>query len=109
MKDEVRILRQYFDVTFYNIALFVNPADSSIQGSVIVHASIVQPVDVFVLDLDTLLDVTSVEELVEGQSVIKSYYHTDGKIWIDLESTRQPKERISIRIHYGGKPRVARD
>jgi len=96
-----------YDVTYHDLSLFVNPEDSSIDGSVIVEAIIVHPLDVFVLNLDTLLFVNSVSELVDGQVHNREFQHVNGKIWIDLKRTRQAREQISIQVEYKGRPRVA--
>jgi len=96
-----------YDVTFYDLSLTVNPSDSSIQGALLVEADIVQPLDRFVLDLDTLLTVTSVNEKSESNLIELHFVRQEGKIWIDLMTTRQPGERINIKVDYGGRPRIA--
>lgn len=96
-----------YDVTYHDLSLYVNPADSSIEGSVIIEAMIVHPIDVFVLNLDTLLSITSVLELVDGENQDRNFRHVDGEIWIDLKRTRQPKEQVSIEVFYNGRPRIA--
>ena len=42
-----------YDVAKYDVSLKINPAEKSIAGATIVTARIVQPINVFVLDLDT--------------------------------------------------------
>jgi aminopeptidase N len=97
-----------YDVTHYNLDLFINPADSTIKGSVTITAKIVQPLDHFVVDLDTLLIVDNVYELDDAdKSYNKSYYRQSGKVRIVLNTTRQPGENIKLKIDYGGKPLIA--
>jgi aminopeptidase N len=96
-----------YDVTYHDLSLYVNPSDSSIEGSVIVEATIVHPLDIFVLNLDTLLSVTSVQEILDEGKQDRTFQHVDGKIWINLKRTRQAKEQISIQVFYNGRPRVA--
>ncbi len=97
-----------YDVTFYNLDLFVNPADSSIQGSVLIDAKIVQPIDRFVVDLDTLLSIQGITEInADGGQQLHKFIRDAGKIWITLNTTRQPGENISIKIEYGGYPLIA--
>jgi aminopeptidase N len=96
-----------YDVTYYDLSLFVNPSDSSIQGSLKVNARIVQPLDMFVLDLDTLLKVHSIQEMTGNQSHELQFDHENGKIWINLNWTRQVREQITIQVNYEGRPRIA--
>ncbi|RMD95851.1 MAG: M1 family peptidase, partial [Calditrichaeota bacterium] len=97
-----------YDVKFYDLSLNVNPADSSIAGAVEMRAAIVQPIDVFVLDLDTLLSIQNVQLGRKGkfqQSL--AFERRAGKIWIDLEKTWQPGESVEVKVTYSGRPRVA--
>lgn len=92
-----------YDVTYYDLDLTVNPADSSISGSLTAEARIVQPTRWFVLNLDPLLDVRGVAET----EFALPHERRGGELWIDLLATRQPGDAVSIRVQYGGKPRVA--
>lgn len=92
-----------YDVTFYNLALAINPADSTIDGTLTAHARIVAPVAHFVLDLDTLLAVDQVT--VAGAAL--PFERRGGKLWVALPFTKQPGEDIAVVVAYGGRPRVA--
>jgi len=96
-----------YDVTYYDLSLYINPVDSSIGGSLQVEAEIVQPLDMFVLDLDTLLHVSAIQEITDNKSSELQFVHENGKIWINLRWTRQAKEHISIQVDYEGRPRIA--
>lgn len=92
-----------YDVTYYNLDLRVDPADSTIAGSVVANARIVQPTQWFVLDLDPRLEVRGVAE----SGVPLPYRRDEGKLWIDLLITRQAGDEVSVRVQYGGEPRIA--
>ncbi len=96
-----------YNVTFYDLTLKINPADSSIDGKLRVDANIVHPVDWFVLDLDTLLEIQSIEEIRQSKRFPSKFRRHVGKVWIDLEGTRQPGQFVSMEVVYGGQPRVA--
>lgn len=97
-----------YDVTYYDLALVVNPGDSSITGTLQAVAKIVQPVDYFVLDLDTVFAINRVaEKWGEGEQKARAYERRGGKIWINLRGVRQPGERVSVEIAYGGRPHIA--
>jgi len=96
-----------YNVTYYDLSLTVSPSDSSIHGTVLVEADVVNPLDAFALDLDTLLTVTSVMEKCENSPIKHQFVHINGKIWIELLRTRQPGEMINLQITYNGCPRIA--
>lgn len=97
-----------YDVTFYDLALRIDPYARRIDGRLEVQARVVHPLLWFVLDLDTVLTVQGVEEQVAGQWVRRVFeQRADGRIWTHLAHTRQPGDRVVLRLHYGGKPREA--
>ncbi|WP_233752814.1 M1 family metallopeptidase [Flavilitoribacter nigricans] len=96
-----------YDVHFYELDLNIDPEAKSIDGNVLIRAAVVHPLTYFVLDLDTLLGIERVEEKIDGQWLERRLSRDEGKVWIDLEHTRQPEEALEMRVHYGGQPRVA--
>ena len=97
-----------YDVTFYDLALKVDPAGQSIEGTLTATARIVHPTEWFVLDLDTPLAVESVSAVGgDGQATPLEFERRGGKIWIAFPLTRQPGETVKVAVRYGGKPRVA--
>lgn len=92
-----------YDVKKYDISLKVNPTEKSISGVTIVTANIVQPINVFVLDLDTPL---TVSEVSMGDKKLR-FERKGGKIWSYLPMTKQAGETVSVKVTYAGVPRVA--
>jgi aminopeptidase N len=97
-----------YDVTFYDLALAVNPTDQSIKGTLTAHARIVHPTAWFVLDLDDPLKVEAVNGIqTDGKIEPLRFERRGGKIWIAFPLTKQPGETVKVSVQYGGKPRVA--
>ena len=97
-----------YDVAFYDLSVEVFPDDRRIEGTLEVRARIVHPMNVLVLDLDTLLSVYGAELLDAGKEPqALQFERRTGKIWIALGQTRQAGENLQVRVRYGGKPRVA--
>ena len=96
-----------YDVTFYELDLDVRPDVRAIDGALVVHARIVQPVEHLVLDLDTALTVSDVRLRREGATDVLPYARREGKLWCDLGGMRQPGESVVVEVAYGGRPRVA--
>jgi len=93
-----------YDVTFYDLALSVNPADSTIAGALAVHARVVIPLGRLVLDLDTTMTVTAVT--IPGDTASLTFERRGGRLWIVLPRTLQPGEGVAARVQYRGRPRL---
>jgi len=102
-----------YDVTFYDLTLAVEPADSTIEGAVEMTARITQPTDDIAMDLDTLLAIESVKLLrgphdpAEGEPQELTYERLGGRFWIDFPHVMQPGDEFTVRVAYGGHPRIA--
>lgn len=96
-----------YDVHFYELDLAIDPENKSISGNVLIEAEVVHPLTYFVLDLDTLLSIDRIEEKIRGEWQDRRFWRDVGKIWIAMEHTRQSGEPLEMRVHYGGRPRVA--
>ncbi len=97
-----------FNVHFYDLDLTVNPADSSVGGSVGVHFDMVHPSNVIALDLDPRLqlrDVLWIEEGVE-KSLQVERSDTSKTFFVTFPETLQPGRKSAVEVHYHGKPRV---
>lgn len=96
-----------YDVKKYDISLKVNPAEKSISGATIVTANIVQPINVFVLDLDTPFTVSEVSLVGTKAETKLKFERKGGKIWSYFPLTKQAGEMVSVKVIYAGVPRVA--
>ena len=102
-----------FDATFYSLALAIDPASRTIDGTLTMEARVVQPTTTIVLDLDAPLAVSAVEEIAflvgSGDEIAleRAFARTENRLRVDLGRTAQPGEGLRLRIAYGGAPRVA--
>jgi len=94
-----------YDVTFYDLSLRVSPADSTIHGALTATARITSPIAYFVLDLDTPFVVDGITDELHGGTL--PFERRGGKLWIQLPYTRQPGDTVSVKVAYGGRPRIA--
>ena len=92
-----------YDVKKYDISLKINPTEKSISGATIVTAQIVQPINAFVLDLDTPFNVSDVSM---GETKLR-FERKGGKIWSYFPLTKQAGETVSVKVTYAGVPLVA--
>jgi aminopeptidase N len=96
-----------YDVSYYDLELRVNPADSTIQGVATITTQVVAPIDQLVLDLDPRLAIQKVEAAGPGESTSLGFERRGGKVWISLPTKRKRGDSLAVRIAYGGRPRVA--
>ena len=96
-----------YDVKKYDISIKVNIPEKSITGTTIVTAKIVQPINVFVLDLDTPFTVSDMALVGEKGETKLKFERKAGKIWSYFPLTKQAGETVAVKVVYGGTPRVA--
>ncbi|NBB75805.1 MAG: M1 family peptidase, partial [Bacteroidetes bacterium] len=99
-----------YNVTFYDLNLKINSADSTVSGSVDIHFDVVQPSNEIAVALDPRLDISSVERIKPDSSTSTlNISRNDEKrtFYVNYPATLQPGESEQLRINYGGKPRVA--
>lgn len=94
-----------YDALFYDLALRVSPADSTIHGTLTATAVIHSPVPVFVLDLDPLLAVEAVADRRAGTAL--PFTREGGTLRIAFPYMKQPGDTVTVAVTYGGRPRVA--
>src|SRR3954470_15507735 len=96
--------RAWWDVTFYDLHVRVDPADSSIRGHNAIVYRVVAPAEEMQIDLRAPLEVDSI---VQGGGPLT--YHRDGDaLFVTLATPPSVGERDSISVYYHGKPRVAK-
>lgn len=97
-----------YDVKAYDLEVSVDVANQSIKGKLGVLAQIVNPIDKFVLDLDTPYTVDMVW-IVNDKKQAKNltFKRTEKQIWIDLPGKQKAGAAVRIFVTYAGKPRVA--
>ncbi|MGH8434805.1 MAG: hypothetical protein ACRERX_10025, partial [Pseudomonas sp.] len=95
--------RTWWDVTFYDLHVKINPADSTIRGHNAITYRVLQPATEMQIDLMQPLVVDSMVQ--DGKAVT---YRRDGNAFFVTLTAAQPKDaRKTITVYYRGRPRVA--
>ncbi|TVQ05788.1 MAG: M1 family peptidase [Balneolaceae bacterium] len=97
------------NVHYYDLDIKVNPADSTVLGSVEVHFHVVNPSNRIELALDPRLAITGIERIKHTETTHLRYIRSDTTrtFYVYFNQTLQPGSSEILRIHYEGKPRVA--
>jgi aminopeptidase N len=97
-----------FDVTYYDLALNIDPSVKAISGKLIMKAFATEDFSSFVLNLDTTMTVYSID-YIEPNSVSRlTFLHSNGLINIDIPAKIKKGNIFSISIEYGEMPRIAK-
>ncbi len=96
------------DIHYYDLDLFIDPGDSSLHGSVITRARILEKTDLFVAHLDTVFTTHRVLWLPDDERPEPlEFTHKMGLVIVPLPVTLTPGEPLNIEIAYSGQPRPA--
>lgn len=97
--------RAWWDLTFYDLQLRLNPADSSVSGSNAITYRVVGPARELQLDLQAPLQLDSVVQSGAPQAVRR-----DGDAWfIRLATPQAAGATRSVVAYWHGRPRIARN
>lgn len=96
--------RAWWDLQFYHLNTRINPADSTIGGSVTVRYKVIQPSQVLQIDLQRPLTISKITQ--DGQELT---YKRDGDaFFITLTKPQKTNAQEEIIVYYGGRPRIAK-
>jgi aminopeptidase N len=96
-----------YDVKFYNINLNIDPDKQTIKGWVGVTAEAVNNMKELVLDLDDRYRITKIVFDAQDDYTELKFKHEDGKIRIDFPNEQTKGNLFTVKVYYGGKPRIA--
>lgn len=103
-----RLMREQaaYDVKFYRLNLWIDPATRRIGGSGYTRAVALDTLSEFVLDLNSNYAVDSVKWEVAGDTLL-GFLFTSGRIWIALPHTASPGDTLAVEVFYSGAPKVS--
>ena len=89
-----------------DLTLKVIPDQKAIEGVAVLDFTATAPVASLVVELDTLLTISEIA--VDGQVVpADRWSNPEGRLTVRLDRTLQPGDKATLRVTYGGQPRVA--
>jgi aminopeptidase N len=96
--------RAWWDVTFYDLHVRVDPADSTIRGHNAIVYRVLAPHDEMQIDLRAPLEVDSIVQ--RGRALT---YRRDGDaLFVTIVAPQSVGQRDTISVYYHGRPRVAK-
>jgi aminopeptidase N len=99
----LKIEQAAYDVQSYDIAIKVDPANKTIDGTTVIEAKVVIPTATILLDLD---DPYTVSKVTDGKSPLR-FDRLKGTLRVYFPLSKQPGESIRTEVTYAGPPHVA--
>jgi len=97
-----------YDVTHYDLAVAVDPAQRRIDGEVTVHAVVEDRLEHLVLNLDRRLAVTKAWPAgVPANARPVERRNDDNQVWIELDQPRTRGDTVRVSLAYEDVPRAA--
>jgi aminopeptidase N len=97
-----------YDVTHYDLAVAVDPAQRRIDGEVTVHAVVEDRLEHLVLNLDRRLAVTKAWPAgTPANARPVERRNNDNQVWIELDPPRVRGDTVRVSLAYEGIPRAA--
>ncbi|MCO6477626.1 MAG: M1 family metallopeptidase [Phaeodactylibacter sp.] len=104
LRGSVTPERAWWDLTYYHLDIFVNPADSTIAGSNTIQYRVLAPGQRMQIDLQPPL---KIEKVMQNGASLP--VQQDGNAWfVDLGEPRKPGTVEVVTVHYSGRPQIAR-
>ncbi len=104
LRGSVTPEREWWDLTFYHLNIKTDPADSSLNGYVLIRYNVLKAHDLMQVDLQPPLKISRIVQ--DGTDLI---FRQDGNAWfVQMKKEQVPGDSNEIKVYYGGKPRVSR-
>jgi aminopeptidase N len=97
--------RDWWDVSFYDLNVSINPADSSVRGRNGITYRVLKPGKELQIDLMTPLEIDSVV-----QDARKLAFRRDGNaFFVTMPSALRAGDRKTATVYYRGRPQIAKN
>ena len=97
--------RSWWDVTFYDLHVSINPSDSSVRGSNGISYKVLKPGKELQIDLMVPLEVDS---MVQDRRAL-TFRRDSNAIFVSLPAASKVGERKTITVYYHGRPQIAKN
>ena len=104
LRGSITAERAWWDLTFYHLAIKVNPSDSTISGQVEIKYKVLEPYQTLQIDLQRPLRITSI--IQDGQDL--DFKRVGNVFFVTLKKQQEIGNSEVITVRYEGKPRSAK-
>lgn len=104
LRGSLRAERTWYDVTFYDLNITIDPDSQSIAGYNTIHYNVLKSYPVMQLDLFDNLDIDSI--IYKDRAL--EYRREYNAVFIEMGELVKPGEIQQLTFYYSGKPTVAK-
>ena len=104
LRGSITAERAWWDLTFYHLAIKVNPSDSTISGQVEIKYKVLKPYQTLQIDLQRPLKIVSISQ--DGQNL--DFKRVGNVFFVTLKKQQEIGNSEAIIVRYEGKPRSAK-
>ena len=95
--------REWWDLTFYHLNIKTDPADSTIEGYVLIRYDVLKEHQLMQIDLQPPMEIT---RITQANKDLK--FRKDGNAWfVNLQKKQKAGESYELFVYYEGKPKVS--
>lgn len=95
--------RAWWDLTYYDLNVGVNPQTRAISGSNTIHYTVLEPETRMQIDLQPPLEIEAVTQ--DGKNL--KFLREGNAFFITLEATQVPGSQMAVEVSYSGIPKEA--
>src|SRR5262247_4355935 len=96
--------RAWWDVSFYDLRVAVNPTDSTIRGSNAITYRVLKPAREMQIDLQVPMQIDSIVQ--DGKPL--EFKRDSNAFFVTLTAPQAAASRRTLRVFFHGKPRAAK-
>ena len=104
LRGSITPQRAWWDLTFYNLKIKVNPVEKNISGNNEIHYKVLTPNKILQVDLQPPLNLERAEQ--DGQALTVNRQGRNA-YFIELKKEQPLGSQQSLTVWYSGKPKVA--
>ncbi len=96
--------RIWWDLTFYDLKVNVNPVDSSISGTNTIQYKVLSKNNVLQIDLQPPLNI---QKIIQDGKELTYVKRGNNAYFVNLTTPQYPGQSKALTVHYSGNPKVA--
>ncbi len=104
LRGSVTPEREWWDLTFYHLNINTNPADSTIEGYVLIRYDVLKPHNLMQVDLQPPMEITRITQ--DGAEL--DYFRDGNAFFVSMNKEQVKGASNEIKVYYEGSPKISR-
>ncbi|MCF8223650.1 MAG: M1 family metallopeptidase [Bacteroidales bacterium] len=104
LRGSVTPEREWWDLTFYHLNINTNPADSTIDGYVMIRYDVLKPHNLMQVDLQPPMEITRITQ--DGAEL--DYVRDGNAFFVSMDKKQVRGASNELKVYYEGSPKISR-